>query len=428
MGNGVRDGHGTQDQVAAQGYGLLVAATPPGKHPAIAATGPLPALAATPPAVLLGTPTGSVVQLADPGDPNAVLAHVRTAAAHDGPLLVHLAGQLMLDSRQQLPHLALTRSTARTVRYTGLPWHWLAAEFAHRPMGSTTVFADLIADEAMWQRRAHHHLGNGLVLYGTLAPPPAKRRTSGADYSRTLAAILRSCSVRPPLEQLHQQILRSGELAFELDGGTRLLFGGHPAPPLHTAPAVQPVQQSAPPVHAPAAPGSPPPAAAPLVPPPPSAPPTQETYAETPPDPHDAIYQAVREGRHGEATTIAAAWETAALRTSGPHSPEAIHWVEVRADLAHQAGDPARACTLWLQAAGVRLQSGQDPDADDVFGAVDRAHHCWHQVADPAGAHSLGLQLVQLREKAPGRRPGAVRDVRERLAGLGGGHSYPAAG
>jgi hypothetical protein len=115
---------------------------------------------------------------------------------------------------------------------------------------------------------------------------------------------------------------------------------------------------------------------------------------------------------------MASQWETAALRASGPHSQEAVHWVEVRADLAHRAGDAGRACTLWLQAAAVRLQCGQTPDAPEVYGAVDRAHHCWHQVTDPAQAYPLGVQLAELRELAPGRRPGAERDVRDRLAFL----------
>ncbi|MFC4497168.1 hypothetical protein ACFPA8_23855 [Streptomyces ovatisporus] len=418
MRNGASNGHSGQDRVAERGYGLLVAATPPGRYPAIDATEALPALAATPPAVLLGTATGSVVQLADPGDPHTVLSHLRTAAAHDGPLLVYLAGQLMLDSRQKLPHLALTKSTPRSVRYTGLPWHWLAAEFAHRAPGLTTVVADLVSDDAMWQRGAHHHLGNGLALYGTLTPPPAKRRTAAPEYSRALAAILRGSTARPPLETLHQHVVQSGQLT----GLTRVLLGGGlpvQRPSRHVSPPA-PVPVAA--VHTtsvPAASAPVEPVSAPSVPAAPAAPPVQAPTR--PADPHGAVYQAVREGRHREAATIAAAWETAALREGGPHSPKAIHWVEVRADLAHQAGDASRACTLWLQAASVRLQSGQDPDAEDVFGAVDRAHHCWHQVGDPGQARQLGLQLAQLRERAPGRRPGALRDVRNRLTSLGDG-------
>lgn len=460
MGYGARHEHGEQ---AGRGYGLLVAATPPGRHPAVSATEALPALAATPPSVLLGTGTGSVVQLADPGDPNTVLSHLRTAAAHDGPLLVYLSGQLMLDSREQLPHLALTRSTPRSVRYTGLPWHWLSAEFGRRPAGLTAVIADLFADETMWQQRSQHHLAGGLVLYGALSAPPARRLTSAPEYSRALAAVLRVSRVRPSLDELHQLTLH--QAGFGFGDAERMLLGTGPSPaafgtgyvpapapgaaaaPAGTAVAAPAAPTGAPPARFPSATVTPLPApGAPAVPPRPSSPPPMppaaaptpqapgappapapeapapgkaaKVTADVPAGVHDAIYQAAHDGRHGEAATMAAQWETAALRASGPHSKEAVHWVEVRADLAHQAGDPGRACTLWLQAAAVRLQRGQATDAAEVFGAVDRAHHCWHQVTDPSQAYPLGVQLAELRELAPGRRPGAVRDVRDRLASL----------
>ncbi|MCH6158976.1 hypothetical protein [Streptomyces marispadix] len=546
MGSGARHEHSAQNEQAGHGYGLLVAATPPGKHPAVAATDALPGLAATAPPVLLGTGTGSVVQLPDPADQNTVLSHLRTAAAHDGPLLVYVAGQLMLDSREQLPHLALTRSTPKSVRYTGLPWHWLAAELGRRPAGPTAVFADLVADEAMWRQRTQRPLGGpGLLLYGVLSAPPARRGTRAPEYSRALAGVLRASRVRPPLEELHQLALHSAGFG---PGGygaeERMLLGGAPAPsgggavpgntavstaigtagnqtgplgPMHAGtdmpgvPGMPPVPppayaspvpgtgftartdaSPAPPSHAPGnadggpaaaeargtagpgetgetasgegvgfpeAPSAAPPANPAPQSPPPSPPAASATSApdspaapagspppygpasthgaedaalpgDVPPHVHDAIYQAAGEGRHGEAATMAAQWETAALRAWGPHSRQAVHWVEVRADLAHRAGEPARACTLWLQAASVRLQSGQTPDEADVFGAVDRAHHCWHQVTDPAQAHPLGVRLAELRERAPGRRPGAVRDVQERLAllapGEGRGECPPA--
>jgi hypothetical protein len=565
MGSGARHEHSAQNEQAGSGYGLLVAATPPGRHPAVAATDALPGLAATAPPVLLGTGTGSVVQLADPADPNTVLSHLRTAAAHDGPLLVYLAGQLMLDSREQRPHLALTRSTPRSVRYTGLPWHWLAAELGRRPAGPTAVFADLVADEAMWRQRAQRPLGGaGLLLYGVLSAPPARRGMRAPEYSRALAGVLRASRVRPPLEELHQLALHSAGFApggYGSEG--RMLLGGGPAsagggamganaagspasgsagnpaadrtgplgpvhagtgmpeappvpppvrqPPVYEPPVYAPPASAqpgyaprvhepradappapgsgfaagtegtdaypSPPSHAPgngdgdraaggtgagaaaaftettptAAPGIPAPPAPQSPPPPPSAAPAPPAApasdspdapagspppygpatpreaedaalpGDVPPHVHDAIYRAAGEGRHGEAATMAAQWETAALRAWGPHSRQAVHWVEVRADLAHRAGEFARACTLWLEAASVRLQSGQTPDEADVFGAVDRAHHCWHQVTDPAQAHPLGVRLAELRERAPGRRAGAVRDVQDRLASLASG-------
>jgi hypothetical protein len=113
---------------------------------------------------------------------------------------------------------------------------------------------------------------------------------------------------------------------------------------------------------------------------------------------------------------VAIAWETAALREGGPGSAEAVHWTEVQADLAHQAGDAVRGCELWLHAAATRLQQGQDPAADEVSGAVDRAHHCWQRLEDPRKIVDLGERLAELREWAPGRQRGALEDVRARLA------------
>jgi len=466
-----------------QGYALLIAASPGGRYPALDAGEALPALAAATPSALLGTRTGNVVQLAEPGDPHTVLAQLRTAAAHDGPLLVYVAGQLGLDPRQRLPHLALSKSTPRSVRYTGLPWHWLAAELAGRTGGPerTAVLADLVADPALWECRGEQRLADGLTLYGTLAPPPAKRRPASLGYSRALAEALRAVHVRPPLAELHRHCVRGGELApgSELFGGATdepagvpgglAVPGGFSAVPGFDGPsgaggftgaygsaaAPPPWWPGGPPEGAASpesAAASPAPAAKPELEPGPgrqSAPgmeqepgrderplpalpaPAEQSSAAPPApaetsggrdqDPHTAIYQAVAEGRHGEAATIAAEWETAALRTSGPASREAVHWVEVRADLAHQAGDAERSCTLWLHAAGARLRAGQSPHDPEVFGAVDRAHHCWHKVTDAESAQELGVQLAELRQRAPGRQPGALEDVRTRLATLANG-------
>lgn len=386
------------------GYALLIAASPHSRNPAMHAADALPALSAVPPGMLLGTATASVVQLADPDDPNTVLSQLRTAAAHDGPLLLHIAGQLMLDTRQQLPHLALAKSTPRTVRYTGLPWHWLQSELQHRPAGSTTVLADLVADDAFWEHRGRHPLDSGIVLYGAVVPQLSRRRSATPAYSHAVASVLRahgnSGAPRPGSEQLHHQAV--AEAGFAGAAGARVMLlggsarvGGDPAaaaPP--PAPRVPPHTPQTSPADAP------PPGAAP-----------EE-------DPLERIFAAAHTGRHGEASAMAATWEQAALRKGGPGSPEAIHWVEVRADLARIAGDPDRSCRLWLHAAAARLQSGQSPDAAETFGAVDRAHHCWHQILDPATARELGLVLAELREWAPGARPGALQDVQARLATL----------
>ncbi len=116
---------------------------------------------------------------------------------------------------------------------------------------------------------------------------------------------------------------------------------------------------------------------------------------------------------------MAAAWEQEAFRSAGPDSPQALHWLEVRADLARLAGDPARACELWM-AATTRLRAGQAADQPDVEGAVDRAHHQWQHVDDLLRARSLAAELTALRTRVPGRRPGALRAIQARLESLRG--------
>ncbi|MEU1630631.1 hypothetical protein ABZ746_36195 [Streptomyces sp. NPDC020096] len=581
------------------GCALLLTSAPPGRHRVLDTASALPLLAAVPPHVLTGTQSGgSVVQLVDPVDANTVTTHLRTAAAVPGPLLVYVCGQVTIDRKQHLPHLVLGRTTADTVRYTALPWHWLAAAFQQRPPGTTTVVCDLVADETAWQQISvrPEQLTAGLALYGVLAPPPPKREIVACSYSRALADLLRAATARPHLAQLHQE----AAAAAGATGGRQLLFGGAPvqvgerepqgrsahpvpqqpygaaqsvgaehtgagivapqslplaaarvaapagvppqpetprgggaqrsdawpaalaapqpndfipaarqaagtepaapqltddgpalpdhadaapmtpapdelAPPAHpdtpgtpapqradtrppTLPAPPPavpapvpspsaaVSAPVPPSSA-AVPGSAPPASAavpsPIPPPfadatsaaPRFAPPQSATPAPPPlppaaparwqprppvvADPHDAIRDAARAGRHTEAAAIAAAWEQAALRAAGPSSAEAVHWVEVRADLAMLAHDTGRACELWLTAASARLTGGQDTENEDVITAVDRAHHCWSRITDPARARQLAPDLVRLRRRVVGRQPDALRALQQRLDTLG---------
>ncbi|EXU65897.1 hypothetical protein Z951_23240 [Streptomyces sp. PRh5] len=546
MGND-RSGTGAET-VSGPGYALLLAAGPAGKQRLMDAAAALPQLAAVPPATLLGTPGGaSVVQLVDPVDPQTVLTHLRTAAAHPGPVLVHLAGQLTLDAKQRLPHLALARTTPRTARYTALPWHWLAAELGRRPPGSTVVVADLVADETAWpplSTAGPSAFAAGLALYGTVAPAPPKRQLATPDYSRAFAGLLRAAAERPPLALLHQRAALEAGLG---PGPELLLDGPGPGeayPPPDAAPWAGQTGQSAPlgatgqtgptratgptgaigragaagpsgqtgqvgstgrtvsagqagstgatgptghaisagqtgeirptgqtgatgqtgrtgqigtarqtgatgqngatgqtgvtgairsagPVSAspPPMPPGPPESFRPAkdpVPTPPSLRPPQPTHAPAPPPPgwapvadplastHAAIFEAANSGRHSEAASMAAAWEQEALRTAGPRSDEAIHWLEVRADLSRIAGDPARACELWLAVADARLGNGEPAEHPEVEGAVDRAHHQWQFVVDRARAGALAPLLIELRGRVPGRRPGALEAVRRR--------------
>ncbi|WP_435855825.1 hypothetical protein [Streptomyces tanashiensis] len=182
--------------MSAVGTAVLLAAAPAGRGRAMDAASVLPALAAVPPGVLTGTTAATVVELADPLDPQTVLTRLRAAAASPGPLVVCLAGQLHLDRRQQLPHLALARTTPATLRYTALPWHWLAGELGVRQPGSTTVVVDLAADPDVWQRLTAApgllHLGPGPLLHGRVVPAPRRGEPTTPEYLRAWAELLRS--------------------------------------------------------------------------------------------------------------------------------------------------------------------------------------------------------------------------------------------
>ncbi|MER5469385.1 hypothetical protein [Streptomyces sp. NPDC002685] len=445
---------------------LLLAASPVGKGCLVDAASVLPVLAAVAPSVLSGTETANVVELADPLEPQAVLTRLRAAATAPGPLTMFVTGQLQLDRRQRLPHLALARTTPATVRYTAFPWHWVTEELRLRPPGSTNVFIDLHADADTWTHLAGRPLtvGPSTDLYGRVAPPPPRRTVAQPAYMRAVATLLRS-GHRPPLLQLHQQALTrtSGEEAAR-PGVTDLVFApgqswaGQPWPPapgFTTVTAPPPSPQAPPPVP-PAAPvpvpvvapvpAMPPASLVPLTlpepprnepvgpgpsaapgPQPPSLPrqmpaalpdrAAQKPMAP-PSDPHGAITAAVRAGRHDEALALAGLREEEALRADGPGSEQVLHWMEVRADLAMFAGDPERSCRTWLAVAAARLDAAQAPDTPAVESAVDRAHHQWGRVDDPAAARELGAELARLRRRVPGRREGALDHVQQQLRQL----------
>jgi hypothetical protein len=310
---------------------------------------------------------------------------------------VFLTGQLQLDRRQHLPHLALARTTPATVRYTGFPWHWIREELRLRPPGTTTVFADLHADPETWQhlRTGPLDCGPAVPLYGRIAPPPPRRALATPTYMKALATILRS-GHRPDPATLHHQALTR---AYPEAGphGDLVLSPNQPMAAMSWR------AQYTPPAPAPVIP-APPPAAAPSPP--------------APSDPHAALTAAVQDGRHAEADALAVQWEQAALREHGPGSEEALHWMEVRADLAMLAGDADRSCETWLAVAAARLSAGQAPEHPAVEAAVDRAHHQWGRMRDASRARELGPALADLRERVPGRREGALDHVHEHLRRL----------
>ncbi|MGW0846113.1 hypothetical protein ACWD26_39465 [Streptomyces sp. NPDC002787] len=448
---------------------LLLAASPMGKGCLVDAASVLPVLAAVTPEVLSGAGTANVVELADPLEPQAVLTRLRAAATAPGPLTVYLAGQLQLDRKQRLVHLALARTTPATVRYTAFPWHWIVEELRLRAPGSTTLFVDLHADAEVWRQLAGRPLmaGPGVSVYGRIAPPGAgvRRGVAVPGYMKALATILRS-GQRPEAGVLHEQVLARtggyGDLVLAFDatapgpagplGGLApaaparpVPFQGAPPPPAphhrptgsppdsprnSPAPATNgpsgaaeggssgPVAGAAPAVvngSAPAvADGSAPAVVDGLVP----AVVDGSASDVAVVDPHTVIAAAVEAGRHSEAVALAARWEEKTLREFGEGSEEVLHWREVRADLAMFSGDAAGSCAAWMGVAQARLAAGQAARDPAVEAAVDRAHHQWGLVEDAGRARELGVELVELRGRVPGRRAGAVEHARQHLAEL----------
>ncbi|MFJ8944017.1 hypothetical protein ACIRG4_12305 [Streptomyces sp. NPDC102395] len=420
---------------------LLLAASPAGKGCLVDAASVLPVLAAVPPAVLAGTETANVVELADPLEPQAVLTRLRAAAASPGPLTLFVTGQLQLDRRQRLPHLALARTTPATVRYTGFPWHWFREELRLRAAGTTTLVLDLHADAEswVWLRANALDCGPTVAVHGRVAPPPGRRRVAVPTYMKAVATVLRSGG-RPPLEQLHHmaaaRIAGEGEVGdLVLSGtGTGLPSGGSMGAGMgvragagagtgagtgtgagagtgavaapRTAPGAAPAALAIP---APSGPLPPLPAHFPGAPVPP---------APVDTDPHLAIAAAVQAGRHADADALAARWERSAAVEHGAGSEQTLHWAEVRADLAMFAGDAARSCRAWMAVAGARLTAGQPADAPAVEAAVDRAHHQWGRIGETDSARELGPALAELRTRVPGRREGALDHVHRQLRRL----------
>lgn len=445
------------------GTALLLAAAPTGKGKLTEASSVIPVLAAVPPAALAGTAAATLIELADPIDPQAVITRVRGAAATEGPLTVVLVGQLQLDPRQRAVHLSLARTTPSTIRYTALPWAWLVAELQQRRPDTTVVYLDLVADAEVWQLLDEEPLTlpGGARTYGVIAPPPGRRRIAHPAYTHALAQILRT-GQRPGPDRLHHEALRR---AAAVEGA--LILGpeqpegavNYQLPPTSSAPAV-PAPVPAPAVQLPMPPAGPAPVAPPpppvataarYAPPPPSVPvqappvvPSPAVPGQVPPplppraqrevspvyvpsnevipvhgDPHERIASLSRAGRHQEALALAAAVEQHAVQNFGADTIAAVHWVEVRAFLASAAHDPGQSCLLWLQAAESRLGTLQQAlDSPDVEAAVDGAHHQWTQMRDPEAARAYAPRLVALRRRVPGRQRGALDAIQKTLERL----------
>ncbi|GAA1404563.1 hypothetical protein GCM10009639_50590 [Kitasatospora putterlickiae] len=166
-------------------------------------------LAAVSPQVLLAADAVDAVHLPGASDPHTVLAHLRAAARHPGPLLVHLGGHLLADKRGGQLHLTLRDSKPGSIRQDGLAWQAIAAELRHRPADwQTLVIADLSADQNAWPllQGTTPQLGEGLPLWAVVSPDPEQIGT----FTRALIEALHGGrpgaeAVLAP-EQLRQQV------------------------------------------------------------------------------------------------------------------------------------------------------------------------------------------------------------------------------
>ncbi|MFG2616054.1 hypothetical protein ACGFXC_00375 [Streptomyces sp. NPDC048507] len=365
-------------------------------------------------------------------DPNTVLMRLRTAAATPGPLLVYLSGRLTVDRRARRLHLCLAGTTAGSVRYTGLPWEWLGAELRDRPAGLTTVLLDLAADKAAWpllQEYGTLPASPSAEVYGVIVPPGFPGGGNGVSgYTRHWIEQLRSSPARPDNLRVHALAVGAAALppgtlvlptARELaarPAGARgpaaeAAHGGVPGPGWEGEPdpagpdrapehgrepvpdrADEPVRER---------PGEPA-----------AADGDGEGGGERDPRPH--IHALATAGRHAEAAALAQVWEEHVLRAHGHGSPEAVHWAEIRADLARMAGDFHLATRLWTGVGRTRL-ARQSPDAPEVEGAAAGALYCWTQLKDRAAAAETGPELIRLLRALPSLDPRHLELARQRL-------------
>ncbi|MFF1786876.1 hypothetical protein ACFVX9_10460 [Kitasatospora sp. NPDC058243] len=212
-------------------------------------------LAAVSPQVLLAADAVDAVHLPGASDPHTVLAHLRAASRHPGPLLVHLGGHVVADKRGGQLQLTL-----RDSKQDGLPWQAVAAELSHRPAEwQTLVVADLSADQNAWPylQGAASPLSEGIPLWAVVSPDPEQIGT----FTRALIEALHgghpgAGDVLAP-EQLRQQVysvLRPDVVILATHAPDRPVFRNTArrgdGPPADAVPAdVVPVH-AVPPVHA----------------------------------------------------------------------------------------------------------------------------------------------------------------------------------
>ncbi|WP_148283187.1 MULTISPECIES: hypothetical protein [Kitasatospora] len=144
------------------------------------------ALAGVAPQVLLSADQVDAVHLPGASDPQTVLAHLRAAARHPGPLLIHLGGHLITDRRGEQLYLSLRENKPSE----SLPWSAVANELRHRGTElDTLVIGDLSADQVVWPglaATAGQQLSDGVPLWAIVNHDPDQLGTFTRALIETL--------------------------------------------------------------------------------------------------------------------------------------------------------------------------------------------------------------------------------------------------
>ncbi|TWF96448.1 hypothetical protein FHX73_11220 [Kitasatospora viridis] len=412
-------------------------------------------LAAVAPQTLLAAEAVDAVHLPSASDPQTVFAHLRAAARHPGPLLVHLGGHLVLDKRGGGLYLTLRDSKTGTVRQDSLAWSAVTGELRARPADwDTLVIADLSAEQAAWPYLQAPQFTEGLPLWAVVAPDPEQIGT----FTRALVECLHGGrpGAGPILapEQVRAQVhsvIRPDALTFSAYPADRAVFKNNarqqPAPavplvPAAPAPVEQPVEHpvaeraergpvsllkpGVPPTVRPSRPvtllkGEPPmeqeqPQEAPS-----AQEPAQDVDPQSPPaDYREALGRIVataEAGDHAGAAELAGTLEQQAVAAHGMIAPPVLMIRQVRAHLARMAGDLTAAVGLYREVALVLLvaQGPQDQEAQRV---VTNAEACWRAIPDPAVALPLSPAVLELRAKVPGEDDRKLRSTERYAAKL----------
>ncbi|MEU6529106.1 tetratricopeptide repeat protein [Streptomyces sp. NPDC046928] len=110
-------------------------------------------------------------------------------------------------------------------------------------------------------------------------------------------------------------------------------------------------------------------------------------------EPMARVYEAVGEGRTGEADELVRRTVAEASTQLGPDHGEVLRMRELAAYIAYLAGEPERAFGLSLDVAWAYRRAG---DAEAAYSGLQGAATAWRAVRDPALGQDLGRGLLGL--------------------------------